>query len=82
MLVKRFIGRAGAKARHAHESSVGANDLIPALAHAGLDRDLHRRVADHRLARGGVLLLEMLTFVLVLGVGYIYIWKRGALQWD
>ena len=31
---------------------------------------------------GGVLLLEMLTFVLVLGVGYVYIWKRGALQWD
>jgi NADH-quinone oxidoreductase subunit A len=30
----------------------------------------------------GVLLLEMLTFVVVLGVGYIYIWKRGALQWD
>lgn len=31
---------------------------------------------------GGVLLLEMLTFVLILGVGYLYLWKRGALQWD
>ncbi len=31
---------------------------------------------------GGVLLLEMLTFVLILAVGYVYIWKRGALQWD
>ncbi|MBA2291858.1 MAG: NADH-quinone oxidoreductase subunit A [Gemmatimonadales bacterium] len=30
----------------------------------------------------GVLLLEMLTFVGILGVGYVYIWKRGALQWD
>ncbi len=30
----------------------------------------------------GVLLLEMLTFVVILAVGYIYIWKRGALQWD
>ena len=30
----------------------------------------------------GVLLLEMLTFVIILGVGYIYLWKRGALQWD
>ena len=30
----------------------------------------------------GVLLLEMFTFVLILGVGYIYLWKRGALQWD
>ena len=33
-------------------------------------------------AMGGVLLLEMLTFVLILAVGYVYIWKRGALQWD
>lgn len=31
---------------------------------------------------GGVLLLEMLTFVVILGVGYVYVWKRGALQWD
>jgi NADH-quinone oxidoreductase subunit A len=30
----------------------------------------------------GVLLLEMLTFMLILGVGYVYLWKRGALQWD
>lgn len=30
----------------------------------------------------GVLLLEMLTFMVILGVGYIYLWKRGALQWD
>lgn len=31
---------------------------------------------------GGVLLLEMLTFVTILAVGYVYIWKRGAFQWD
>jgi len=31
---------------------------------------------------GGVLLLEMLTFVGILAVGYVYIWKRGAFQWD
>ncbi len=30
----------------------------------------------------GVLLLEMLTFIAILAVGYVYIWKRGALQWD
>jgi NADH:ubiquinone oxidoreductase subunit 3 (subunit A) len=24
----------------------------------------------------------MLTFVGILAVGYVYIWKRGALQWD
>ncbi|MDZ4257078.1 MAG: NADH-quinone oxidoreductase subunit A [Gemmatimonadales bacterium] len=30
----------------------------------------------------GILLLEMLTFVAILGVGYVYVWKRGAFQWD
>ncbi len=33
-------------------------------------------------AFGGVLLLEMLTFVGILGVGYVYLWKRGAMEWD
>lgn len=30
----------------------------------------------------GLLILEMLVFVVILAVGYVYIWKRGALQWD
>jgi NADH-quinone oxidoreductase subunit A len=30
----------------------------------------------------GFLLLEMLLFMLILAVGYVYVWKRGALQWD
>jgi NADH-quinone oxidoreductase subunit A len=28
------------------------------------------------------LLVEMLVFVIILAVGYIYVWKRGALEWD
>ena len=31
---------------------------------------------------GGLLIVEMFVFILVLGVGYVYIWKRGALEWD
>lgn len=27
-------------------------------------------------------LLEMLLFIVILLVGYIYAWKRGALDWD
>lgn len=27
-------------------------------------------------------LIEMAIFVLILGVGYVYIWKRGALEWS
>lgn len=40
-------------------------------------------VAFHQLKEiSGVLLVEMLVFILILAVGYLYIWKRGALQWD
>ncbi len=27
-------------------------------------------------------LLEMVVFMLILLVGFVYVWKRGALQWD
>ena len=27
-------------------------------------------------------LLEMTVFVIVLAVGYVYLWKRGALEWS
>jgi NADH-quinone oxidoreductase subunit A len=27
-------------------------------------------------------LSEMLVFMLILMVGFIYVWKKGALQWD
>ncbi|MGH7567961.1 MAG: NADH-quinone oxidoreductase subunit A [Gemmatimonadales bacterium] len=30
----------------------------------------------------GFLLVEMLVFLVILGVGYVYVWKRGALEWD
>jgi NADH-quinone oxidoreductase subunit A len=27
-------------------------------------------------------LIEMGVFILILFVGYVYVWKKGALQWD
>ncbi|HEY2824881.1 MAG TPA: NADH-quinone oxidoreductase subunit A [Gemmatimonadales bacterium] len=27
-------------------------------------------------------LIEMVVFILILLVGYVYAWKRGALEWD
>ena len=30
----------------------------------------------------GLLLIEMLVFVLILAIGYVYVWKRGALEWN
>jgi NADH-quinone oxidoreductase subunit A len=30
----------------------------------------------------GFLLIEMLVFLVILAVGYLYVWKRGAFQWD
>jgi len=33
-------------------------------------------------AISGLLIIEMFVFILILAVGYVYIWKRGALRWD
>ena len=30
----------------------------------------------------GFLLAEMLVFLVILFVGYVYVWKRGAFQWN
>jgi NADH-quinone oxidoreductase subunit A len=30
----------------------------------------------------GFLLIEMVVFLLILAVGLVYVWKRGALEWD
>jgi NADH-quinone oxidoreductase subunit A len=39
--------------------------------------------ATGSVGRGsGFLLAEMLLFMLILAVGYAYVWKRGALEWD
>ena len=27
-------------------------------------------------------LIEMIVFILILLVGFVYVWKKGALQWD
>ena len=27
-------------------------------------------------------LIEMLEFVMILLVGYVYVWKKGALEWE
>jgi len=34
-----------------------------------------------KLGYGGFLLVEMLVFVIILIVGYVYLWKKGALEW-
>lgn len=34
------------------------------------------------LSAGAFILVEMVLFIALLLVGYVYAWKRGALQWD
>ncbi|MDN5924941.1 MAG: NADH-quinone oxidoreductase subunit A [Xanthomonadales bacterium] len=31
---------------------------------------------------GGIALIEMATFLLLLVVGFVYVWKKGALEWE
>ena len=33
-------------------------------------------------SRGVFLLIEMAVFIVILLVGYVYVWKRGALEWE
>src|SRR6266436_3692362 len=49
VLVKILGRRTGAETVHAHEFAILADHGVPTPAHRGLDRDLHRRVADDRL---------------------------------
>ena len=30
----------------------------------------------------GLLMIEMFVFIVILAVGYVYVWKRGGLEWD
>ncbi len=34
------------------------------------------------LSLGGFILVEMLVFIGLLLIGYVYAWKRGALEWE
>jgi NADH-quinone oxidoreductase subunit A len=43
------------------------------------------RLADGACPAGQVSFFglgEMLVFMFILAVGYVYVWKKGALQWD
>src|SRR3546814_5936826 len=47
MPVELLVGTRGAEAAHANESALAVKIAIPALADAGLDRDLHGIGAQH-----------------------------------
>ena len=34
------------------------------------------------IGRGGFILIEMVIFIVILLVGYVYAWKKGALEWE
>jgi NADH-quinone oxidoreductase subunit A len=37
---------------------------------------------DFKAVSGMLIFLEMLVFVGILIVAYIYVWKKGALEWE
>ncbi|OGQ02361.1 MAG: hypothetical protein A3D19_05910 [Deltaproteobacteria bacterium RIFCSPHIGHO2_02_FULL_38_15] len=39
-------------------------------------------IFKHQIAQSPVLIVEMFLFIGILIVGYLYIWKKGALRWD
>src|SRR5579883_28561 len=50
MYIERLVGSGSAEAAHADEDAVGAEIALPAEAHAGLDADAQRALAEHRPA--------------------------------
>ena len=34
------------------------------------------------LSTGNFILIEMLVFIGILALGYVYLWKKGAFEWD
>jgi NADH-quinone oxidoreductase subunit A len=32
--------------------------------------------------QGAFILIEMLVFIVILLVGFVYAWKKGALEWE
>ena len=51
-----------------------------ALAEGDLAAQEYALVTFDRL--GLLALVEMLLFIAILFVGYAYVWKKGALEWD
>ncbi len=39
-------------------------------------------IVKSQIPLGHMVILEMFLFIALLLVGYIYIWKKGALEWD
>ncbi|HXE58945.1 MAG TPA: NADH-quinone oxidoreductase subunit A [Gemmatimonadales bacterium] len=42
----------------------------------------YRQALELTASMAGLLIIEMFAFIAILLVGYVYIWKRGALEWD
>src|SRR5262245_27224118 len=60
MRVELLDRTAGAKTMHAYKDTVGADQMVPTLSHAGLYSDLDRRLADRLRAVFRALLFEEL----------------------
>lgn len=39
-------------------------------------------VYNDLLSTGNFILIEMLVFIGILAIGYLYLWKKGAFEWD
>jgi NADH-quinone oxidoreductase subunit A len=72
-----YFGRGGAVASGVGAGAAGAGGVAGVAGGAGVPGAL--AAAGPSM---GFLLVEMLVFMLILAVGYVYVWKRGALEWS
>ena len=61
---------------------VSTVSTLTALAAQPLDFDVVVVPEPGTLALGLFGLIEMVIFIVILLVGYVYAWKKGALEWE
>ena len=57
-------------------------DVEPVAAQLDRDDETPHELINTMKELGLYALLELLAFVLILGLGWAYAWRKGALEWE
>ena len=63
------------------EELEGVHDVLTCELTRSGRRPCDERLPD-RAVLGLVALIDMFIFLALLVIGYVYVWKKGALEWD
>ncbi|HEX3728038.1 MAG TPA: NADH-quinone oxidoreductase subunit A [Pirellulales bacterium] len=55
--------------------------LYPWAVASGNPEGIDRAVANHWVESRALVFTEVISFILLLGAGYLYAWRKGVFQW-